>query len=253
MYSKHSIRAVLWLSGLALLSGCASQAVKVDQSGVESIRQVALVAFTVPAHVAEKAGSGSMAGLSAAMSFVRQAARGKPRGNGEEVAADAAAGFIAAMEGGSKLKFVDMGRVASSPEFERIKSAHDQAGKGQGASRSAYAGLPVVVLTRSAEQSEFAAQAASALGVDGVVMVDVNDLHYFLYTGVAGSGEAKARGSALFKLFDKSGRAVWEAPAVVYSQASAGMVNGALIPGGAPALHRSVGASMAEDVLKSRR
>jgi hypothetical protein len=157
------------------------------------------------------------------------------------------------MEKAGKLHFVSMDQVVSNAEFRKLKEAADQSGKGQGVSRSSAAGLPAIVLTRNAERSEFAAQSARALGVDGVVLVDVNELYYFLYTGAAGSGQAKARGSALFKLFDKNGQPVWEAPVVVYSDDSAGMVSGAINPAAAPALHRSIGSTMAADILKNAK
>lgn len=253
MYVQSRLRAAVCLAALVHLGGCGSPAPKIDAAGVESIRNVALVSFTVPSHVAEKAGSGSLSSLSAAMSFGRQLAGGKPRGNGEDVARDASAGFMAGLEKSGKLHFVSMDQVTSNAEFRKLKEAADQTGKGQGVSRSSAAGLPVIVLSKSAGPSEFAAQSARALGVDGVVMVDVNELHYFLYTGVAGSGQAKAKGSALFKLFDRSGQPVWEAPVVVYSEDSAGMVSGAINPAAAPALHRSIGSTMAADILKNAK
>ena len=109
---------------------------------------------------------------------------------------------------------------------------------------------PAIALAPDGKSSEYAAKAAKALGVDGVMMVDINKMEYFLYTGAAGSGQAKAQGNAGFKLYDRNGNPVWESAAVVQTAASAAMVAGALNPAQAPSLHKSIGADIATDLLK---
>jgi len=233
----------------ALLVGCGSSGTKVDKGGVTSIKSVALVAFSVPRIVAEEAGGGSLAGISAAVATFKS---GGMRGNGAEVAREAAGGFVDEMNKDGTLRFVAVSQVVANGDFKSMVSLYDQS-RGQGSQKAAYEGLPVIVLTPSTAQSDFAARAAKALGVDGVVMVDVNRLNYFLYTGAMGSGQAKARGAALFKLFNSSGRAVWESGAVVYTEASGAMVAGGINPAAAPILNRDIGTTIAKDLLKTYR
>lgn len=242
-------RIVLAAALAGLVAGCGSSATKVDKGGVTSIKSVALVAFSVPRIVAEEAGGGSLAGISAAVATIRG---GGMRGNGAEVAREAAGGFVDEMNKDGTLRFVATSQVVASGDFKSLAGTYDQS-KGQGNQKAAYEGLPVIVLTPSMAQSDFAARAAKALGVDGVVLVDINKLNYFLYTGAMGSGQAKARGSALFKLFDRNGRAVWESGAVVYTEASGGMVAGGISPAAAPVLNRDIGTTIAKDLLKTYR
>lgn len=231
-----------------LLVGCGSPGFKADKGSVASINSVALVAFSVPRIVAEEAGGGTLAGISAMVSTVKS---GGMRGNGADVARDAAAGFVEEMGKLGTMRFVTIEQVVASGEFKSLVTRFDQSRAGQGAQKSAREGLPVIVLPPSMTQSDFAAAAAKALGVDGVVMVDINRLNYFLYTGAMGSGQAKAKGSALFKLFDRNGRAVWEAGAVVYTEASGAMVAGGINPAAAPILNKDIGTTIAKDLIKT--
>lgn len=243
------VRGFLTAVLAAMLAACGSSGTKVDKGGVGSIKSVALVAFSVPRIVTEEAGGGSLAGISAAVATIRG---GSVRGNGAEVARDAAGGFVDEMNKDGTLRFVAMSQVAASGDFKNLVSMYDQS-KGQGNQKAAFEGLPVIVLTPSMAKSDFAARAAKALGVDGVVMVDINRLNYFLYTGAMGSGQAKARGAGLFKVFDSSGRAVWESGAVVYTEASGAMVAGGINPAAAPILNRDIGSTIAKDLLKTYR
>lgn len=240
----------------ASLVGCGGMGGhKADKSRVEGIKSVAVVAFTVPGVVAEKADSGALAGITALVSLGKEAmdkGDGAVRGNGDKVAAEAAAGFAEEMSKQTGMRFMSMDNVTGNAAFKGMVAANDQS-TNKGINRAAAPGLPVIVLSRSAERSDFAASAAKALGVDGVVMVDVNELYYFLYTGTMGTGQAKAKGSALFKLFDRDGQPVWESTAVVFSDASAAMVAGALNPTAAPALHKDIGATLVKDLMKTYR
>jgi hypothetical protein len=240
----------------ALLVGCGSSGGhKADKDRVASIKSVAVVAFSVPRVVAEEAGSGPLGGLTALVSLGKEAVgkgSGAVRGNGDKVAADAVAGFVDELAKQTDMRFMAMDSVVGNAEFKAMVQANDQS-TGKGINHAAVPGLPVVVLSRSAERSDFAARAAKALGVDGVVMVDINELNYFLYTGTVGTGQAKAKGSALFKLFDREGQPVWESAAVVFSDASAVMVAGAVDPTSAPRLHRDIGATLVKDLMKTYR
>jgi len=247
-------RGLIFTALAVLLAGCGGTGFRADKGSVASINSVALVAFSVPNIVAEEAGGGALSGVTAMVSTLSKAASGGGlRGNGAEVAQQAAAGLTEELSKQSNLRFVAMSQVLASGEFKSLVGQYDQSRAGHGSSKSSSPGLPVIVLTPSMPQSDFAAQAAKALGVDGVVMVDVSRLNYFLYTGAMGSGQAKAKGAALFKVFDRTGRAVWESGAVVYTEESAAMLAGGLNPAAAPALNKDVGTTIAKDLLKTYR
>lgn len=250
------VKLLLCAALAALLAGCGSSGGhKADKGRVDSIKSVAVVAFSVPNMVAEEAGSGPLAGLTAMVSLGKQAMSkdsAPVRGNGDKVAVDAVAGFVEELTKQTELRFIAMDSVIGNAEFKSMVQAADQS-TGKGINHAAVPGLPVIVLSRAAERSDFAARSAKALGVDGVVMVDVNTLNYFLYTGTAGTGQAKAKGSALFKLFDRDGQPVWESSAVVWSEASAGMMAGMVDPTAAPALHRDIGVTLVKDLMKTYR
>ena len=223
----------------------APQAEAAGKPGVGGIRSAALVAFSVPRNVAE-ASAGVLSGLSA----LNRLASGGTKGNGPEVARDAMAGFIEQMNQG-RFEFVSMDRVLGNEQFKALAATHDQSKKGAGNTKSTFPGLPIIVLSKTMEQSAFAADAAKAIGVDGVVLVDVTTLNYVMYTGAMGSGSAKARGVSLFKLYDREGRAVWETTAAAFTDTSGAMVGGALNPSAAPLLHKDIGVSIAKDLQKN--
>jgi len=223
----------------------APQAEASGKPGIGGIKSAALVAFSVPRNVAE-ASAGALSGLSA----LNRLASGGMKGNGPEVARDAMAGFIEQMNQG-RFELVSMDRVLGNEKFKALAAAHDQSKKGAGNTKSSFAGLPVIVLSKTMEQSAFAADAAKAIGVDGVVLVDVTTLNYVMWTGAMGSGTAKARGVSLFKLYDREGRAVWETTAAALTETTGAMVGGALNPSAAPLLHKDIGVTMAKDLQKN--
>lgn len=246
-YTK-SIRNMGLPMAVAILAGCASSEFAADTARVDAIQTVAVVAFTVPEYVTEEESGGSLAGAMALMSLGKQLAKGeKVEGNGEEVAEAAVRGFVEKMQSSGNMKFQAMNQVTANPEFMALKKKYEAAANvpSMGAP-----GLPVIVLEQKATRSNFAGEAARALDVDGVIIVYVRKLEYALYTGISGNGQAKAEGSALFKLYDRDGNAVWQSGSVVRSEASAAMVAGAINPKQAPALHKDIGAMIAANVLR---
>ena len=90
-------------------------------------------------------------------------------------------------------------------------------------------------------QSDFAARAAKALGVDGVVMVDINRLNYFLYTGAMGSGRQRRAALACSRYSTAAAARCGNRARVVYTEASGAMVAGGINPAAAPILNRDIG------------
>lgn len=246
---SNSIRTAGILMAVAILAGCASSEFAADTARVDAIQTVAVVGFTVPEYVMEEDSGGALAGASALLSLGKKIAKGeKVEGNGEEVAEAAVRGFVEKMQSSGNMKFQAMSQVTANPEFMALK---DKYGAAANVPSRGAPGLPVIVLKTKAERSEFAGEAARALGVDGVIIVYVRELQYALYTGVMGNGSAKAEGAALFKLYDRDGNAVWQSGSVVRSDASATMIAGAIMPQQAPALHKDIGATIAADLLKT--
>jgi len=230
---------------LLALAGCSGVGFRADTGGVEAINSVAIVSFVVPEFVMEKAESGGLSGVTALISVGKKVASGeKATGNGQQVAQTAAEGFAQTMAQDTKKTFVPMATVTGNAQFQALATEYGKTGT----KYMAAPGLPVILLEMKTKHSDFAAKAAKALGVDGVVIVFTRELEYALYTGAMGTGEAKAEGSGLFIMFDRDGNAVWESGTVVRSEASAAMVAGALDPRKAETLHKDIGATMAKDL-----
>jgi hypothetical protein len=237
------IKRACILAGM-LLVGCGGS-FQAEKGLVDRMQRVAVIAFTVPGYVIEEAkSSGDLAGLSAAVGFAAQVAGGKQiKGNGEQVAQEAYPGFIKTMLVQMHFKLVDHQTVVNSTEFQAVKAQYDESST-YGLQKAAMTGLPVVGLAKG-DKAELARKAAKALGVDGVLMIDVDELKYSLYTGIQGSGTAKANGKAYFKLYEASGKVVWQDLDALQTDKTAAMVTGGLVPDQAKELHEDVGVTIA--------
>ncbi|MDH5557016.1 MAG: hypothetical protein OEZ03_06675 [Alphaproteobacteria bacterium] len=242
-------RGVALVAALFIVSACSSSEFSADPAKVAAIKTVAVVSFAVPAYVTEEEDSGGLGGMVALAGAVTKLAKGEEKlGNGEEVAGDAVVGFIEKMGTAGRFTIKSPSEVAANAEIKSMVAAYDQSIKDK---KVGLPGTPAVQLEMDGKKSEFAAKAAAALGVDGVMMMDANEIEYYLYTGAMGSGQAKARGRGIFKLYDRDGNPVWESGTVVNStEASAAMVAGGLNPMAAPKLHKSMGEAFADDLLK---
>lgn len=235
---------------MLFFSGCSSVEFTADTEKVKAIKSVAVVSFKVPAFVTEEAGSGGMlGGLTALVGAVSSIASGEEElGNGREVASEAATGFIEKMSSTGRWEILSVARVTENTGIKSMIAKYDDSIKDR---TTGLEGTPAIPLKMGGGKSEYAAKAAKALGVDGVMMVDFFTMEYSLYTGVAGNGQAKAKGNASFVLYDRNGSPVWEsASPVVRSETSAAMVAGAINPLQSASLHKSIGEALAADVLK---
>lgn len=234
---------------LLSLNGCSSMEFAADTAKVKTIKSVAIVSFKVPAFVTEEADSGMLGGLTALVGAVTSLASDEEElGNGREVARDAVPGFIEQMSSKGRWNILPMDKVISNASIQSMVDEYDDSIKD---STIGLEGTPVIPLEMGSGKSEYAAKAAKALGVDGVMMVDFHTMEYALYTGVSGNGQAKAKGNASFVLYDRNGSPVWEsASPVVWSETSAAMVAGAINPLQSVNLHKSIGEALAAEVLK---
>jgi len=239
-YLKMPVRAAIVALCLAMLGGCAGNMYRADRAKVESINTVAVVGFAIPWRIAEGKASSLPSQLP---SFLR-----KDKGNGEQVAPIVMAGFIEGMSKNPRLKITPTKDVTGNAAFTALLAQYDQS-KDLEYNKSGAAGIPLVPLKHGTEKMEFAQKAAAALGVDGVILVDFSELYYDLYIGTLGSGQAKARATARFNLFDKTGQSVWEADSLVITDESAGMVLGVLASN-ADGLQKDAGSKVAADILK---
>jgi hypothetical protein len=241
---------VFGLLTFGFLAGCATSTseFRAEPARVATIRSVAVVAFTVPEYVVEKDPS-QLASFMALFKMTKQIVNNeKVTGNGQAVAQEALAGFIETMAKEGKLQFLSMNQVVGNTSFNALRDTYGQKPNG---SKATLPGLPIINVDAEMPRSEFAALAAKALGVDGVIFVDAHELNYQLYTGTAGTGDARAYIRALFKLFDKNGGAVWESGVVARSEGNAAMVAGAINPLQAATLNRSIGATIASELQKT--
>lgn len=233
---------------MLFFSGCSSMEFTADTEKVKTIKSVAIVSFTVPAFVTEEADSGMLGGLTALVGAVTSLASDEEElGNGLEVASEVVPGFIEQMSSKGRWNILPMDKVVGNASIQSMVAEYDDSVKDR---TIGLEGTPAIPLEMGGGKSEYAAKAAKALGVDGVMMVGVNRMEYFLYTGTVGTGQAKAKGAGIFVLYDRAGNPVWESGMVVQSEASAAMVAGALNPLEAPKLHRSVGSELASDLLQ---
>lgn len=248
LFHFKTMRSVALVAALFAVSACSSGSFNADPAKVNEIKSVAVVSFAVPAFVIEEQGSGGLSGLTALFGAATKLAKGEEKlGNGEAVAKDAVAGFVAKMSSDGRWEFKSPDDVAANAEIKAMAATYDQSIKDK---KTGLEGTAAIQLAMDGKQNEYAAKAAAALGVDGVMMLDANMMEYFLYTGTIGTGQSKARGSGIFKLYDRDGNPVWESGTVVQTDASAAMIAGAIDPSAAPKLHKSLGEAFAADVLK---
>ncbi|MDH5354168.1 MAG: hypothetical protein OEY09_06955 [Gammaproteobacteria bacterium] len=234
---------------MLFFSGCSSVEFTADSEKVKTIKSVAVVSFKVPAFVTEEADSGMLGGLTALVGAVTSLASDEEElGNGREVASDAVPGFIEQMSSKGRWNILPMDKVTGNADIQSMVDEYDDSVKDR---TTGLEGTPAIPLELGGGKSEYAAKAAQALGVDGVMMVDFHTMEYSLYTGMSGNGQAKAKGNASFVLYDRNGSPVWEsASPVVWSETSAAMVAGAINPLQSVNLHKSIGEALAADVLK---
>lgn len=243
------MRATVMVAALLAVSACSSSEFSADPAKVNAIKTVAVVSFAVPAFVTEEESSGGLGGLTALVGAATKVAKGeKNLGNGQEVARDATDGFIEKMSTAGRWEIMSRSSVVTHPQVKALAPAYDQSIKDR---KTGLEGTAVIRLEMDGKPSEYAARVAAALGVDGVMMLDANEMEYYLYTGALGTGQAKARGRGIFKLYDREGNPVWESGTVVNAtEASAAMAAGGVNPGAAPGLHKSMGEAFATDLLK---
>jgi len=241
-YLNVSIRGGIVALCLVMFSGCSSTPpYRADRAKVDSINTVAVVGFAVPWRVGVDKESNNPSTLP---SFMRK----KNQSNGEQVAPVVLAGFIEGMSKAPSMKLMSSEEVAANAQFSALAAEYDQSKKLE-YNKSGAAGIPLIPLGHGTDKMEFAQKAATALGVDGVILLDFSALYYDLYTGAMGSGQAKARATALFNLFDKTGQSVWEADSLVVTEQSAGMALGVLT-NNADGLQKDAGVQVAADILK---
>jgi hypothetical protein len=243
------VRAAAIVAALFAISACSSSEFSADPTKVNAIKTVAVVSFAVPAFVTEEEGSGGLGGITALVGATTKLAKGeKDLGNGQAVAKDAVAGFVEKMSTAGRWDIKSPSAVAANADIKAMVATYDQSIKDK---KTGLEGTPAIRLAMDGKRNEYAAKAAAALGVDGVMMLDANEMEYYLYTGALGTGQAKARGRGIFKLYDRDGNPVWESGTVINAtEASAAMAAGGVNPSAAPELHKSVGEAFAADVLK---
>jgi len=249
IFNFNTLRVAGLVGALFAVSARSSSEFSADPAKVNQIKTVAVVSFAVPAFVTEEEGSGGLGGITALVGATTKLAKGEENlGNGQEVARDAVDGFIAKMSSAGRWDIKPRNEVAGNAEIKAMAATYDQSIKDK---KVGLEGTPAIQLQMDGKPNEYAAKAAAALGVDGVMMLDANEMEYYLYTGALGTGQAKARGRGIFKLYDRNGMPVWESGTVVNeTEASAAMAGGGVNPSAAPGLHKSIGEAFAADLLK---
>jgi hypothetical protein len=249
LFNINLLRILTLVGALFAVSACSSSEFSADPAKVNEIKTVAVVSFAVPAYVTEEEGGGGLSGITALVGATTKLAKGEENlGNGQEVARDAVDGFIGKMSSAGRWDIKSRSAVAGNAEIKAMAATYDQSIKDK---KMGLEGTPVILLQMDGKPNEYAAKAAAALGVDGVMMLDANEMEYYLYTGALGTGQAKARGRGIFKLYDRNGMPVWESGTVVNeTEASAAMAAGGVNPSAAPGLHKSIGEAFAADLLK---
>jgi hypothetical protein len=245
----NKLRVSGLVGALFAVSACSSSEFSADPAKVNEIKTVAVVSFAVPAFVTEEESTGSLGGITALVGATTKLVKGEENlGNGQEVARDATDGFIEKMSTAGRWEIMSRSSVVTHPQVKALAPTYDQSIKNQ---RTGLEGTAVIRLEMDGKPSEYAARVAAALGVDGVMMLDANEMEYYLYTGALNTGQAKARGRGIFKLYDRDGNPVWESGTVVNAtKASAAMAAGGVNPSAAPGLHKSMGEAFATDLLK---
>lgn len=248
-FSLKAARIVAPAAMLFAISACSSSEFSADPAKVNAIKTVAVVSFAVPAFVTEEESSGGLSGLTSLAGAVTKLAKGeKDLGNGRQVASEAVVGFVEKMTSVGRWDIKSPSEVAANAEIIAMAAVYDQSIKDR---KIGLDGTPTIRLAMDGKKNEYAAKAAAALDVDGVMMMDANEMEYYLYTGALNTGQAKARGRGIFKLYDRDGNPVWESGTVVNAtEASAAMVAGGVNPMAAPELHKSMGEAFAVDLLK---
>jgi hypothetical protein len=182
-----SLLAVLLAAG-----ACGSSDFKADPSGVNEIRTVAVVSFAVPKYITEEHGGSNFGGYSGLAQTITKysGGDGETAGNGQQAAADAAAGFIEAMERSGRWRILPLADVTRNDEIRGLARLYDENMNGRMAGPD---GLPIIRLRMDSKPSEFARQAAFVLGVDGVMMLDASDMGYIRGITVQGARHGHLR------------------------------------------------------------
>ena len=193
---------------------------KTERADILSIKSVAVVSFTVSAVM--ETGSGLMNDLHALISLAGAVVSDdENKSSNQQLANGSAAGFSEAMSASGHWHVLSVKKVSTNTE---IKSLTENAEKRY--EKVSMDGTPAVRLRLDGKPSEYAEQAAKALGVDGVMMLAANDMSYFLDEGehAIGTGVAKVKFNGVFKLYDKEGNSVWETEITARSDETASMV-----------------------------
>lgn len=247
---QHRKYAGLVLTSLLVigLTACGGREMVVEPEKINSINKVAIISFTVPFSVGEKP-EGMLSGVMAGIEVVTDLVTGEEKqGNGEEVANETVVGFVDGMQGFAGWEIIPVEEVQANSAINGMVKTY---GEENADLKASMTGTPAIITGPDTDHSEFAAAAARALRVDGVIIVYVSDMAYSLFTGVSGTGEAKGEAKAFVTLYDRQGNYAWESYASIVSDESAAMVAGALNPAAAPRLHRSVGQDIAEEITSN--
>jgi len=226
----------LFASLLLALAACSGVSVDVDRQKLASIRKVAVVVFNLPVNVSSDSSSG---GTATSVGFILSAVQNKGLTNGVQVADDTLPGFIGAIRDGGRFEILPHDQVAANAGFVSLRDA--QGKKQLDSNAAAPKGLVNVKIKAAENQPEFVVKAASALGVDGVIVVLTRKLQYRVYNGVDASGTAKAVGTFDYSLYSADGTPVWSDVLSTTTDETGPIIGGIVNPAHAKNLHQDLG------------
>jgi hypothetical protein len=236
----------------SLLSACSSAPKSVlDKDKLSGIKTAALVGFSLPTVVGpDGANSGQLSGALMLATAIINKAKGEsfvPE-NGGKAADEIIPGFMERAATHKGISWLPKQQVSGNAEYQALVAKLSDSKKDP--NRVSAPGLALMSLPLAGEASAALQQAAKSLNVDGVLVVQLDQVSHQVVNGTPSLGQARAFGNGRMALFDRNGGLVWSTQMGVASTNSAGMVGGAVTPAQQTGLHETLGAELAARMLR---
>jgi len=244
--SFRSIYPVIMVSFFTVSCASLMPGKNFDPVKISSIKSVAVVSFTVPKVVND--GGGFMNDLNALIGLADTVVSGgENKGSSRQIANKASASFIEGLSASGHWNVLSVKKVLTNAEFKSLVEDADKKYV-----KVSMDGTPVVRLRLDGKSSEFASQAAKALGVDGVMMLAADKISYVIDEGERsiGTGVAKMRLNGVFKLYDKDGNSLWESEITARTDETISMVAGSVNTSEVSRISKSLGRALANEMLE---
>ena len=180
---------------------------------------------------------------------LKNLATGKGYGNAPDLIDDMHKQFVETFSQQHPIELLPHDAVISNAAFRAIAEEHFS----EGYERTSLAGLKTIYFHDDEPAEDFAVEAAEALGVDGVILVDVYDMAFVMKQWRVGAGDSQGVASGLFQMYNRDGEVVWQSLFGATTPETAVMVMGTLTPEAMANLSGATGKRIAERIVEEYR